>query len=139
MELKYDLTDKVSEFIKNGDLENIEIGCSDSQVIKVKKIQGTYYLKMSKKGLITSEYEKLKWLQGKLDVPKIILYDTSANTEYLITESVNGEMICSDYYTNNPDIGIKVIAEAFKNIYSVDIENCPFDVGIDYKLSLKKH
>ena len=136
MKFNYDLTDKVSEFIKNSDLEDIGIGCSDSQVIKVKKTQNTYYLKISKKGMLTSEFEKLKWLQGKLSVPKIILYDVSDNTEYLITESVQGEMVCSDYYINNPDVGIKVIADAFNNIYSVDIKNCPFDVAIDYKLSI---
>lgn len=136
MKFNYDLTDKVAEFIKNSDLEDITIGCSDSQVIKIKKVQGIYFLKISKKGKLTSEYEKLKWLNGKLKVPKIILYDVSNNTEYLITESVQGEMVCSDYYINNPDIGIKVIVDAFKNIYSVNIENCPFNVAIDYKLSI---
>ena len=136
MEFNYNLTDKVKEFVKDSDLENIGIGCSNSQVIKVKKEQGTYYLKISKKGLLTSEFEKLKWLQGKLNVPKIILYDASDNTEYLITESVQGEMVCSDYYIKNPDIGIKVIADAFNSIYSVDIEDCPFNVAIDYKLSI---
>ena len=136
MKFNYDLTKEVSNFIKNSDLEDIGIGCSDSQVIKVKKTQGTYYLKISKKGMLTSEFEKLKWLQGKLNVPKIILYDISDSTEYLITESVQGEMVCSDYYINHPDIGIKVIANAFNNIYSVDIDCCPFDVAIDYKLSI---
>ena len=136
MKFNYDLTDKVKEFIKDSDLENIGIGCSDSQVVKVNKKQGIYYLKISKKGMLTSEFEKLKWLQGKLNVPKIILYDVSNHTEYLITESVQGEMVCSDYYIKNPDIGIKVIADAFNSIYSVDIEDCPFNVAIDYKLSI---
>ena len=31
---------------------------------------------------------------------------------------------------------MKVIAEAFKKIYSVDIKDCPFDTSIDYKLAL---
>ena len=136
MKFNYDLTDKVAEFITNSDLEIIGIGCSDSQVIKVKKPLGTYYLKISKKGMLTAEFEKLKWLQGKLNVPKIILYDISDSTEYLITESVPGEMVCSKYYINHPNIGIKVIANAFNNIYSVNIEDCPFDAAIDYKLKI---
>ena len=45
-------------------------------------------------------------------------------------------MVCSEYYLNNPKIGIKIIAEAFKQINKVDIENCPFNVSIDYKLLL---
>ena len=136
MNFNYELTTKVSEFIENANLEEIGIGCSDSQVFKIEKNNNIFFLKMAKKGMLKSEYEKLKWLNGKLNVPKVVLYDLSQDTEFLITEAVVGEMVCSDYYTNNPDIGIKVIAEAFKQIYSVNIESCPFDVSIDYKLSL---
>lgn len=136
MKFNYNLTKKISKFIENANLEEIGIGCSDSQVIEIQKDNGLYFLKIAKKGMLTSEFEKLKWLEGKLNVPKVILYDLSDDTEYLITEAIEGEMICSDYYVNNPDIGIKVIAEAFKQISSVNIDDCPFDVSIDYKLSL---
>ena len=47
-----------------------------------------------------------------------------------------GEMLCSNYYVQNPKIGLKVITEAFRQIYKVDIKNCPFNVAIDYKLAL---
>ena len=136
MNLNYKLTNKILKFIKEADLEEISIGCSDSQVFKIKKGNGIFFLKLAKRGILTSEYEKLKWLEGKLSVPKVALYDLSKDTEYLITESIDGEMICSDYYVDNPDIGIKVIADAFNQIYSVSIKDCPFDVSIDYKLSL---
>lgn len=136
MEFKYKLSYKILDFINNADLEEIGIGCSDSQVFKIKKGKDIFFLKIAKKGLLTSEYKKLKWLEGKLNVPKIILYDLFDDTEFLVTESVEGEMVCADYYISNPDIGIKVIAEAFKQIYSIDIKDCPFNVSIDYKLSL---
>jgi kanamycin kinase/aminoglycoside 3'-phosphotransferase-3 len=136
MKFRYDLTDKISEFIRNCDLEEISIGCSDSQVIKIKKTNDLYFLKIAKRGMLTSEFEKLKWLDEKLSVPKVILYDLSDDTEFLITEAVKGEMVCTDYYINNPNIGISVLADAFKQIHSVNIEDCPFDVSIDYKLSL---
>ena len=86
--------------------------------------------------MLTSEYKKLKWLEGKLNVPKIVLYDYTDDTEYLITESIGGEMVCSEYYLNNPEVGISVIAKAFKQIADVDIKDCPFNVSIDYKLAL---
>lgn len=136
MGFNYKLSDKVLAFIENSDLEEISIGCSDSQVFRIQKENGLFFLKIAKKGMLTSEYEKLNWLEGKMNVPKIVLYDLSDDTEFLITESVEGEMACSDYYISNPDIGIKVIAEAFNQIYSIDIKNCPFNVSIDYKLSL---
>lgn len=136
MTFKYELSDKVKEFIEYSNLKEISIGCSDSQVIEIIKGGKKYFLKIAKQGLITSEYDKLNWLKNKLNVPNIELYDNYNGTEYLITTSVNGEMVCSDYYINNPDLGIKVISDAFKNIYSVNIDNCPFNVDIDYKLKL---
>lgn len=136
MIFKYELSDKVKGFIENSNLKEISIGCSDSQVVEITKDEKKYFLKMSKEGLLTSEYKKLDWLKGKLYVPNVELYDNYNGIEYLITTSVNGEMVCSDYYINNPELGLKVIADSFKNIYSVNIDNCPFNVDIDYKLKL---
>ena len=136
MNFNYKLSDKVLAFIENADLQEISIGCSDSQVFRIEKEKDVFFLKVAKKGMLTSEYEKLKWLDGKLSVPKVVLYDYIDDTEYLITESIGGEMVCSDYYVNNPEVGINVIIEAFKQIVNVDIKDCPFDVSIDYKLAL---
>ena len=136
MKIKYKLPDKILKFINNCDLEEITIGCSCSQVIKITNKDKVYFLKMAKKGILTSEYKKLKWLDGKLEVPKIVLYDVFDDNEYLITDGVAGEMVCSDYYISNKEIGIKAIADAFKKIYSVDIKDCPFNVSMDYKLSI---
>ncbi len=136
MNFNYQLSPKVIAFIEKADLEEISIGCSRSQVFRIKKEKETFFLKIAQKGLLTSEYEKLKWLEGKLPVPKIVLYDYTHDTEYLITTSIKGEMVCSKYYLNNPEGGIKVIAEAFKKIYAVDITDCPFNVALDYKLAL---
>ncbi len=136
MDSNYKLSEKVKVFIEDAKLEEISIGCSDSQVFKIEKLDKTYFIKISSKGNLTSEYEKLKWLNDKLSVPRITLYDYTDDTEYLITESVGGEMACSEYYLNNPKIGISVIAQAFSQIYDVDISDCPFDVSIDYKLAL---
>ena len=136
MNFNYKLSEKVKTFIEDAKLEEISIGCSDSQVFKIEKLDKTYFIKISSKGNLTSEYEKLKWLNDKLSVPRITLYDYTDDTEYLITESVGGEMVCSEYYLNNPKIGISVIAQAFNQIYDVDISDCPFDVSIDYKLAL---
>lgn len=135
MKFNYELSNKVLDFIENAELEEISIGCSNSQVFKIKKEDNIYFLKVADKGILTSEYEKLKWLDCKLNVPKIVLYDLENDIEYLITEGLKGEMLCSNYFKNNPMIGIKVIANAFKHIYSLDINNCPFDSSIDYWLS----
>ncbi len=136
MNFNYELIDSVQSFIENATLKEISIGCSDSRVFRIEKKDGIFFIKIAKKGMLTSEYEKLKWLDGKLAIPKIVLYDASNDTEYLITEAIEGEMACSSAYLDNPDLGIKVIKEAFNNIYNVDITDCPFNVDINYKLAL---
>ena len=136
IKFRYNITKQIENFIKNAKLEEINIGCSDSDVIKITKNNQIYYLKMAKKGLLTQEFNVLKWLNCKLLVPEIVMFDSDDNTEFLITKAIPGEMVCSDYYIKNPDLAIKIIKEAFDNLYNVDISNCPFDVSNNYKLSL---
>lgn len=136
IKFRYNITKQIENFMKNAKLEEINIGCSDSDVIKITKNNQIYYLKMAKKGLLTQEFNALKWLNGKLLVPEIVMFDFDDNTEFLITKAIPGEMVCSDYYIKNPDLAIKIIKEAFDNLYNVDISSCPFDVSNNYKLSL---
>lgn len=136
MDFKYKLSQKVEKFLEDSILTEINIGCSDSQVVKIEKNSEIYFLKIAKDGLLTSEFQKLNWLKGKLSVPTIVLYDKYDNNEYLITTSINGDMVCGDYYLKNPMYGINVITNAFQDIYSVDISECPFNVDIEYKLNL---
>ena len=141
MEFKFELTKKIKEFLKDCNINEIGIGYSDSQVIKIEKGSKIYYLKMAKEGLLTNEYSKLNWLENKIDklVPHIVLYEVENNVEYLITESLKGEMVCSDFYLKNPSLGIPVVVEAFKKIYEIDITDCPYNVSLDYKLNLVKY
>ena len=133
-----ELPKNISDLIENFDVEEINIGCSDSRVFKYKNGKMTYFLKIAKTGLLTREYNALSWLENKLDVPKVIKYEIYTDIEYLLTKSLNGEMICSDYYLKNPELAIELLVKAFSEIKKVDIENCPFNVGIDYKLNLIK-
>lgn len=139
MNFKYKLTKKVESFIKNANLSEISIGCSDSQVIKIDKNDKIYFLKMAKKGLLTQEFNALNWLNGRLSVPEIVLFDDETENEFLITKAIPGEMVCSEKYLDNPMLALEIIKEAFNSIYSVDISDCPFDVSNKYKLSLIKN
>lgn len=134
----FELPSNVKDFIKNADLSEIGIGCSESQVIKIETNNETFFIKIAPIGTLTKEYTSLKWLNGKTKVPKIIMYEKTDDAEFLITEAIKGEMICSDYYLNHPEDGIPIIVEAFKEIYKIDISSCPINVSLDYKLKLAK-
>ena len=44
MDFKYKLSDKVLAFIEKADLEEISIGCSDSQVFRIKNKKRKRYI-----------------------------------------------------------------------------------------------
>jgi aminoglycoside phosphotransferase len=139
MELKFKLTKFIEDFIKDAILQEIGIGCSDSQIVKIIKKSGTYFLKVSENKNIKTEHMKLQWLQGKLQVPKIISYEEKDFVNYLLTEDVGGEMVCTDFYIKNYRQGLDIIIEAFRVLKNIDVSDCPFNVGLDYKLNLIKN
>ncbi len=136
MIFKYKLTGKVKQFLKNVECEEIKIGYSNTQVFHIVKDSKEYFLKIGAKEFLNNEYTKLKYLQNKLPVPKIILHEVNDQIEYLITTKVPGEMVCSDYYMSHQSEGVDIIVESFKLLYNVDIKDCPINVSLDYKLSL---
>ncbi len=139
MNFKFNLTDFLNNFIQHAVLQEIGIGCSDSQIIKITKNNEIYFLKCSDNKNVQVEHQKLQWLQGKIPVPEIIYYEEENDVNYLLTKSLDGEMVCSDYYMKHHDLGLDIIIAAFKVLENVDINECPFNVGLDYKLRLVKH
>ena len=101
MNFKYPLPNVIKDFIENAELKEISIGCSDSQIIRVEKKEKIYFLKIMGANFLAKEYERLKWLQGKLPVPKVEMFIQEFNNDYLITEEITGKMLCDDYYINN--------------------------------------
>ena len=138
MEYNYKLTKKIENFLNGAAVEEIGIGYSNSQVLKIVKGENIYYLKMAPNGFLKGEYERLSWLSSKVSdlVPQIISFESENGVEYLLTESLKGEMLCSDYYLSHPNEGLDIVVDAFKKLYEIDITDCPFNVALDYKLSL---
>ncbi len=133
------LTADLQDFIKGADLQQIGIGCSGDRVVRITKNNGVYFLKYSNNPNIKQEYTKLNWLQGRLLVPQIVSYEEQNGGYYLLTRSLNGEMVCSKKYMQNWKSGLEVIQQAFTEIWKVDIKDCPFDAGLDYKLNHIKY
>lgn len=129
------LTEHLNNFIQSADLQQIGIGCSGDKVIKITKPDGVYFLKYSYNAGIKSEYEKLQWLHDKLPIPEIISYEEQNGKYYLLTRTLNGEMVCAQKYAKNWQDGLKVIQKAFEELWSVDITDCPFDEKLENKLN----
>ncbi|MDO5569358.1 MAG: aminoglycoside 3'-phosphotransferase [bacterium] len=139
MKFEFKISNELKKILDKSKIEEISIGCSDSTVFRITSDNGIYFLKITKNGLLTNEYKKLKWLSTKTIVPKIILHEVIDDKEFLLTESLEGEMVCSNFYLQNPSLGIPIIIDAFDELKKVDIIDCPFNVSLDYKLNLVKY
>ncbi|MBO4729719.1 MAG: aminoglycoside 3'-phosphotransferase [Spirochaetaceae bacterium] len=78
----------------------------------------------------------MRWLEGKLPVPKVIAYekDEVTDLQYLLMSKVSGIMSCDDYYMSRPKELCQHLAEALKLLWSVDISDCPRYINLDDKL-----
>ena len=124
-----DGSNRVKEFIKDATkIEEITIGCN-SKVYKIRKKSKVFYLKVANH--LSEESMKLDYLQGKLSVPEKVFYEKYNGKSYILTKEVKGEMLCSEHFKQNPELGINVIIEAFNEIYNIDYSDCTFDETID--------
>ncbi len=126
-------SNRLNEFLKDANrIEEISIGCN-SKVYKIRKKSKVYYLKIADH--LSQESIRLDYLKGKINVPEKVFYEKYNGKSYLLTKEVKGEMLCSDYYINNPLLGIDIIVEAFNSLYNIDYKDCLIDESIDTKIS----
>ena len=78
--------------------------------------------------------EIMRWLEGKLPVPKIICFESDSEYQYLLMSRVKGDMSCSKYYLEHPDELLKLLAQTLKLLWSIDITDCPRVRDIDADL-----
>ena len=53
---------------------------------------------------------------------------------YLLTKSLNGIMLCDDYFDDHIMEGIDIIVEAFNALYNIDYSDCVIDETIPVKI-----
>ena len=133
--IKTDIEVDIKELIKDSEIYNIidknelkelKLGRSDTKVFKT-KLKSNYQEVILKiqytenKNNLKEEYERLKWIEGKLNTPKAYYYNEKDNIKYLIMEYKKGAPSFKF-----DDIGYQ-LGKALKQIHQVNIENCPFN------------
>lgn len=101
-----------------------DIGRSDDKVII---FEDKYILKISdNKERLLNEKNKIDFLNGKLPVPKSILFTYYNDKYYYLRTIINGESLISDRFINNPSLLISLLAKAVKLLRSLDNVEIPF-------------
>lgn len=126
----------IQKIIENEQYEADNIGMSDSSVYlfadKVLKIQDT-------DDEADNEYLMMKWLSGKLLIPEILAYEKNNGRSYLLMSRIGGVMACDDYYMNDSDLLMDLLAKAIHMFWKVNITDCPGNMNLDKKLEKAKY
>lgn len=76
----------------------------------------------------------LRWLEGKIDAPRVIETAVRDGFRWMLMTRVGGEMSCSDTCRSDPHRLVRVLADAMKRLWAVDVSDCPIDQGPCAKL-----
>ena len=76
----------------------------------------------------------MRWLEGKLPVPRVICYEQDGENKYLLMSRIPGKMSCDTYYLERPKELLSHLAEGLRMLWATDVSGCPRNRGIDAEL-----
>ena len=113
----------ISIFLKNRDFTLIT-ECSSSYNI-IYDVNDEFILKGSMDHYkLGKEREINAFLRGKLPVSLNCMFVPNGRYCYYLKTKLKGEPLCSKRYLDNPELLIKLLADAVKMYHSVDTTNC---------------
>ncbi len=122
--LNSELDSDLLELIDLTSINKNTIGHSSSEVYELKLKDGTKAILklqyLSGRNSLKEEYERNKWLEGKLNVPKVYYYKELNGIEYYLMEKKDGVS------AHKVESFASLVGENLKQIHSIDITNCPF-------------
>ena len=126
-------SNRLNEFLKTAtSIDEVTIGCSGKKVYKIRKKSKVFYLKVANH--LSKESISLDYLENKIMVPEKVFYEKYNGMSYLLTKSLNGIMLCDDYFDDHVMEGIDIIVEAFNALYNIDYSDCVIDETIPVKI-----
>lgn len=107
------------------------VGMSKSKVIMFNDM----VLKISEADVHTAEeVSMMLWLSGKVSVPRVIENIVENGVSYLLMSRIKGRMACDEYYLERPEKMVKLLADALRQLWVVDISDCPVSQNLDREL-----
>lgn len=115
-----------------------DVGLSSAQVFRLTaKNKKSLYLKIDLRAsghYLLQEKLKLDWLKNRLPVADVLLFTEDEDNEYLLLSEISGVPAIDDSLKNDIPHVIEQLVNGLKMIHNLPIENCPFDVRLDYKI-----
>jgi len=107
-------------------------GMSGSRVL----VFPEWVLKIGRPGPLTDGMIRvMRWLEGKLPVPRVLQFVRDRETEYLLMTRMPGKMACDESYLDRPELLLGLLAEAIRMLWRVDISDCPQSRSLEDELA----
>ena len=113
-----------------------DVGMSGSQVLMFEDM----VLKIEERSdYVEKQVRIMRWLEGKLPAPKVLAFEIREDKSYLLMSRVYGDMACTEYYLEHPQVLLKALAEALRMLWALDISDCPNLRDLDAELAEAKY
>ena len=130
------LPEKIRSMVTDEPYERDEIGMSGASIF----LFGDQVLKVQEDAEeAENEVRMMRFLQGKLPVPRIRACEGYEGKSYLLMSKCEGQMACAREYMSHPTVLRKLLAEGLKRLWSVDISDCPSDQTLMRKLEMARY
>ncbi|MBR6164457.1 MAG: aminoglycoside 3'-phosphotransferase [Clostridia bacterium] len=83
----------------------------------------------------TADVQILQWLAGKAPVPQVAAHEVSDGRDWLLMTRVQGKELCKPEIMNNPALLLDCMAEALHILWSIPVDDCPFEKTVADNLS----
>lgn len=121
MEL-WPLPKEIEEKIQGQKFAENTIGCSSARVLMSEDM----VLKIQPHTASTDqELAVLRWLDGRLPVPKVLAHQVERGISYCLMTRVPGRMACDDSFLDQPALLLERLAEALRMLWALDTTGCP--------------
>lgn len=135
------LPDSIGKMILEKPYETDSVGKSGSGVFVFEDFVLKIVEASEKERRVQNEgaVQVMRWLEGKLPVPKVLAYEADDDFQYLLMSRLHGKMACDEAYLENPRELCRLLARAFKMLWSLDIQGCPRERTLEDELADAKY
>ena len=120
------LPNEIKQFTASKSYESDNIGLSGSTVL----IYDDMVLKIEPYNeSLDSTVAVMKWAGDKLPVPKVMCYTVENDISYLLMSRITGEISCDEFYMEQSDTTVDILANGINMLQNTDITGCPKEIS----------
>ena len=102
-----------------------EVYLFDDYVLKVRPADGWD----------TVDTRILRWMKGKLPVPEVAAHAVQDGLDWLLMTRIRGKELCDPSVMGNPTLLLDCMAEALHLLWSIPVQDCPFERSVEGNLA----